>query len=118
MAANLDNMCILQALKLSVQARTKHDQGAILSYMQIDTQKLNAAAAGLHMVIYLNICSASESCMLSQVWSAPFQFALCIALLFREIGWSCLVGTTFLILVIPAIKWVASTQRKFSSAIL
>eukprot|EP00658_Telonema_sp_P-2_P038685 TRINITY_DN27705_c0_g1_i1.p1 TRINITY_DN27705_c0_g1~~TRINITY_DN27705_c0_g1_i1.p1 ORF type:complete len:1461 (-),score=356.90 TRINITY_DN27705_c0_g1_i1:130-4512(-) len=88
-----------KGLRLSNAARKIHTEGAVLSYMQIDAQKLCDSIPYLHMV-----------------WSAPLQFAFCMLLLYRELGWSCFAGVLVLVALIPVNTKVATTQRNYTRA--
>eukprot|EP00656_Telonema_subtile_P007441 TRINITY_DN13499_c0_g1_i1.p1 TRINITY_DN13499_c0_g1~~TRINITY_DN13499_c0_g1_i1.p1 ORF type:complete len:1204 (+),score=301.64 TRINITY_DN13499_c0_g1_i1:298-3909(+) len=95
----LNQAVYAKSLRLSNSARKDHPEGAVLSYMQIDSQKL------CDSIPYLNM-----------VWSAPLQFSLCMLLLYRELQWSCFAGVAVLVALIPLNTKVATTQRKFTRA--
>ena len=49
----MNQLVYSKALDLSNQSRKQHKEGAVLSYMQIDANKLNQSIPYLHMVLLL-----------------------------------------------------------------
>jgi ABC-type multidrug transport system fused ATPase/permease subunit len=92
------NQCVYRkALRLSHEARQEFGIGAIVSYMQIDAQKLMDATPYLHMI-----------------WSAWFQLSIATYLLFAEIQWAAFAGMGVMIILMPINIKVAKKQQKFT----
>lgn len=86
-------------MRLSYEARQDHTTGSIVSYMQIDAQKLADACPYMHMA-----------------WSAPLQLTLGITLLYGEIGVAGFAGLAVLVVMIPLNTFVARKQASFTRA--
>jgi hypothetical protein len=92
------NQCVYRkALVLSYEARQEFGVGAIVSYMQIDAQKLMDSAPYLHMI-----------------WSAWFQLSIATYLLFEEIQWAAFAGIGVMLVLMPINISVAKKQQKFT----
>eukprot|EP00935_MAST-01C_sp_MAST-1C-sp1_P001881 g1881.t1 len=86
-----------KAMHLSYTARQEFGIGAIVSFMQIDAQKLMDATPYLHMI-----------------WSAWFQMSMATALLWVEIGPAAFAGIGVMVILLPTNVWVAKKQQKFT----
>jgi len=71
--------------------------GSILSYMQIDAAKFGDAAPYLHLV-----------------WSAPFQIAIAMYLLYSMLGVAGFVGLAVMVVLIPVNVRVASRTAVYT----
>jgi len=95
--ASISQAVYVKAMKLSYEAAQEHSTGSIVSYMQIDAQKIADATPYLH-----------------GTWSAPLQLSIGIWLLYQEIGIAGVMGLVVLLLMIPMNTWVARKQANFT----
>ena len=86
-----------KSLRLSHDARREYGVGKIVSYMQIDADKLGSAAPYLHLT-----------------WSAPFQLTVAISLLWWQLGPSSMGGVVVLVIMMPINTMVARMQAKYT----
>ena len=97
--ASIAQLVYVKAMRLSYDAGQDHTTGSIVSYMQIDAQKLADATPYMHMA-----------------WSAPLQLSIGIWLLYREIGFAGIAGLGVLVIMIPINIVVARKQAAFTKA--
>ncbi|KAK7082098.1 Canalicular multispecific organic anion transporter 1 [Halocaridina rubra] len=83
-----------KALKISNSARKESTVGEIVNLMSVDAQRF------MDLTTYLNM-----------IWSAPLQIALCLVLLFRQLGPSVLAGLGVLIVLIPVNGFIANKTK-------
>ena len=82
--SSLTAMIFSKALKLSNEGRAAKSTGDIVNYMAVDQQRLT------DLTQFGN-----------QLWSAPFQIALCMISLYQLVGLSMFAGVGAMILMIP-----------------
>ena len=88
-----------KALRLTYGASREFGEGAIVSYMQIDADKLANAIPYLHLA-----------------WSAPLQLGICLWLLYGIVGPAAFAGLGVLILLMPLNTFVAKKQMRLTKA--
>ncbi|VDN11569.1 unnamed protein product [Dibothriocephalus latus] len=55
---------------------------------------------------------------INELWALPVQFFVALALLYLQLGVSCLVGVAFLIILLPVNRYVANRIGKYSSDLM
>ncbi|KAF2750248.1 hypothetical protein M011DRAFT_509795 [Sporormia fimetaria CBS 119925] len=76
--------------------------GAIINLMSVDAFKISEISAYLHFL-----------------WAnTPVQFVMCIALLYRVLGFSSIAGVGMMIILLPINMWIASQFSKIQKKIL
>eukprot|EP00002_Diphylleia_rotans_P003775 TRINITY_DN1266_c0_g1_i1.p1 TRINITY_DN1266_c0_g1~~TRINITY_DN1266_c0_g1_i1.p1 ORF type:complete len:1203 (-),score=279.41 TRINITY_DN1266_c0_g1_i1:2308-5916(-) len=83
-----------KSLVIDSESRQNNSVGSIVNLMSVDAQRFMDMVAYLHMV-----------------WSAPFQIAVSIYLLYQEVGSSVFAGLSVMILMIP-LNGVLATKLK------
>ncbi|KAL5489922.1 hypothetical protein ACEPAI_4754 [Sanghuangporus weigelae] len=73
-----------KSLRLSGKARTKHSVGQITTMISTDATRLDLVSASIH-----------------NLWVAPIQIVIGVALLINNLGYSALVGLAILIIGFP-----------------
>lgn len=84
-----------KSLKLSNEGRANKTTGDIVNYMAVDAQRLQDLAQ-----------------FLQQVWSAPFQIAICMISLYNLVGWSMLAGIGVMLIMIPVNGFIARFMKR------
>ncbi|KAH7041035.1 P-loop containing nucleoside triphosphate hydrolase protein [Microdochium trichocladiopsis] len=84
-----------KSLKLSNEGRASKTTGDIVNYMAVDAQRLQDLAQ-----------------FLQQLWSAPFQIAICMISLYNLVGWSMLAGIGVMIIMIPINGFIARFMKR------
>ncbi|KAJ1337700.1 ATP-binding cassette subfamily C (CFTR/MRP) member 1 [Microdochium nivale] len=84
-----------KSLKLSNEGRASKTTGDIVNYMAVDAQRLQDLAQ-----------------FLQQVWSAPFQIAICMVSLYNLVGWSMLAGVGVMLIMIPINGFIARFMKR------
>ena len=82
--SSLTAMIYGKSLKLSNEGKAAKSTGDIVNYMAVDTQRLQ------------DLTQYGQ-----QLWSAPFQIALCMLSLYQLVGYSMFAGVGIMILSIP-----------------
>ncbi|ODO00356.1 hypothetical protein I350_06992 [Cryptococcus amylolentus CBS 6273] len=80
-----------KSMNLSVEGRTAHPNGRLLSYMSSDISRVD-------------YCAQCESHQYA-VWTAPIQLILTLILLIIQIGPSALVGFSLFVILAPLQTW-------------
>ena len=88
-----------KALRLTYGASREFGEGAIVSFMQIDADKLANSIPYLHLI-----------------WSAPLQLAICLWLLYGIVGPAAFAGLGVLVLLMPLNTFVAKKQMRLTKA--
>ena len=83
-----------KSLKLSNEGRAAKTTGDIVNYMAVDTQRLQ------------DLTQYAQ-----QLWSAPFQIALCLASLYQMVGLSMLAGVGAMLIMIPINGIIAKLMK-------
>lgn len=83
-----------KSLRLSNEGRTTKTTGDIVNYMAVDAQRLQ-----------------DLSQVAQQLWSAPFQIAICMVSLYQLVGWSMLAGIGVMIFMMPVQGLVSRIMR-------
>ncbi|KAI1769054.1 P-loop containing nucleoside triphosphate hydrolase protein [Hypoxylon sp. FL1150] len=84
-----------KSLKLSNEGRSTKTTGDIVNYMAVDAQRLQDLTQ-----------------FAQQLWSAPFQIALCMVSLYQLVGWSMLSGIAVMIVMIPINGFIAKMMKR------
>lgn len=82
-------------MKLSSEGRASKTTGDIVNYMAVDAQRLQDLTQ-----------------FAQQVWSAPFQIAICMFSLYQLVGWSMLAGVGVMIIMIPINGFIARFMKR------
>eukprot|EP00936_MAST-01D_sp_MAST-1D-sp1_P000713 g713.t1 len=90
-----------KAMRLTFESRRSFGVGAIVSYMQIDSDKIANAVPYLHLA-----------------WSAPLQLAIALYLLQAQVGPSAFAGLGILIALMPVNTWVAKKQMAYTKSVM
>lgn len=93
--AGLASAIYKKSLKLSSEGRATKTTGDIVNYMAVDAQRLQDLTQ-----------------FAQQVWSAPFQIAICMFSLYQLVGWSMLAGVGVMIIMIPINGFIARFMKK------
>ncbi|KOO23503.1 multidrug resistance-associated protein 3, partial [Chrysochromulina tobinii] len=86
-----------KALALAHEQRQEFGTGAIVSYMQIDAQKLADALPYLHLL-----------------WQGPLQLAVATYMLYDFMGYSGLAALGVLIISMPLNTWISNKARVYT----
>ncbi|XP_027741828.1 multidrug resistance-associated protein 1-like isoform X3 [Empidonax traillii] len=89
----------LMALTLANSSRQNYTTGQIVNLMSADAQQL------LELALNMNV-----------LWSAPFQIAVAVVFLWKELGPSILAGVAVLLLVIPVNARIAAKVRRLKKS--
>jgi ABC-type multidrug transport system fused ATPase/permease subunit len=92
----LNGLLYEKSLKLSGRARQQFSTGQMVNLMTNDSSRLEMAALFIHYI-----------------WSGPFQIFVILALLYKLIGWSVLVGFTIFLVFFPIQAKIAAWLGKF-----
>ncbi|KAI6092615.1 ABC transporter type 1, transmembrane domain-containing protein [Hypoxylon rubiginosum] len=84
-----------KSLKLSNEGRSTKTTGDIVNYMAVDAQRLQDLTQ-----------------FAQQLWSAPFQIAICMISLYQLVGWSMLSGIAVMIVMIPINGFIAKMMKR------
>ncbi|KAI1777523.1 ABC transporter type 1, transmembrane domain-containing protein [Hypoxylon cercidicola] len=84
-----------KSLKLSNEGRSTKTTGDIVNYMAVDAQRLQDLTQ-----------------FAQQLWSAPFQIALCMVSLYQLVGWSMLSGIAVMLAMIPINGYIAKLMKR------
>uniref|UniRef100_T1JAN3 ABC-type xenobiotic transporter n=1 Tax=Strigamia maritima TaxID=126957 RepID=T1JAN3_STRMM len=90
-----------KCLATNVSNMMKLNTGEIVNYMSTDTDRI------------MNFCPSFH-----QFWSLPLQIAVCIVLLYLQVGLACLTGIGFVVILIPINKWLANKIGKLSVSMM
>lgn len=93
--AGLASAIYKKSLKLSSEGRATKTTGDIVNYMAVDAQRLQDLTQ-----------------FAQQVWSAPFQIAICMFSLYQLVGWSMLAGVGVMIIMIPINGFIARFMKR------
>lgn len=93
--AGLASAIYKKSLKLSSEGRATKTTGDIVNYMAVDAQRLQDLTQ-----------------FAQQVWSAPFQIAICMFSLYQLVGWSMLAGVGVMIVMIPINGFIARFMKR------
>ncbi|RMD42862.1 hypothetical protein DV735_g2276, partial [Chaetothyriales sp. CBS 134920] len=85
----------VKSLKLSNEARATQSTGDIVTYMSVDQQRLS------------DLCQWGL-----QIFSAPFQIALCMISLYNLVGISFMAGVASMILMVPINGLIARLMKR------
>ncbi|XP_027762174.1 multidrug resistance-associated protein 1-like [Empidonax traillii] len=88
-----------KALTLANSSRQNYTTGQIVNLMSADAQQL------LELALNMNV-----------LWSAPFQIAMAVVFLWKELGPSVLAGVAVLLLVIPVNARIAAKVRRLKKS--
>jgi ATP-binding cassette subfamily C (CFTR/MRP) protein 1 len=83
-----------KALKLSNEGRASKTTGDIVNFMAVDAQRLQDLTQ-----------------FAQQLWSAPFQIAICMLSLYQLVGWSMLAGIAVMIFMVPINGFIAKYMK-------
>ncbi|KAH9884583.1 P-loop containing nucleoside triphosphate hydrolase protein [Xylariomycetidae sp. FL2044] len=84
-----------KSLKLSNEGRSSKTTGDIVNYMAVDAQRLSDLTQ-----------------FAQQLWSAPFQIAICMISLYQLVGWSMLAGIGVMIIMVPINGFIAKMMKR------
>ena len=84
-----------KSLKLSNEGRASKTTGDVVNYMAVDAQRLQDLVQSLQ-----------------QVWSAPFQIAICMISLYQLVGWSMMAGIGVMLVMIPVNGLIARMMKR------
>lgn len=84
-----------KSLKLSNEGRSTKTTGDIVNYMAVDAQRLQDLTQ-----------------FAQQLWSAPFQIAICMISLYQLVGWSMLSGIAVMLVMIPINGFIAKLMKR------
>ncbi|ETN40306.1 uncharacterized protein HMPREF1541_04582 [Cyphellophora europaea CBS 101466] len=93
--ASLTSMIYSKSLKLSNESRATKSTGDIVTYMSVDQQRLS------------DLCQWGQ-----QLWSAPFQIALCMISLYKLVGVACFAGVAAMVLMVPINAFIARFMKR------
>ncbi|XP_065662304.1 ATP-binding cassette sub-family C member 10 isoform X3 [Hydra vulgaris] len=80
-----------KSLNVNKISLSSYSRGQIMNFMSTDTNCV------------VNFCQSFH-----EFWSLPFQIAICLYLLYQQVGVAFLSGLSFIILLIPINKWIAN----------
>ena len=100
--AGIGDLVYRKALRLAHQERQRFGVGPIVSYMQVDSQKL-AFAVGFWG---------------HDTWSIPLVIAIGTYQLYTFLGVSALLGVGSMVLVLPAQRWCQKNLKKYNEALM
>ncbi|XP_064623538.1 ATP-binding cassette sub-family C member 10-like [Lineus longissimus] len=90
-----------KTVSVSMVSLGKFTTGEIVNFMSTDTDRIVNFAPSFH-----------------QFWSLPFQVAISLYLLYRQIGLAFLAGLGFAVLLIPINRWIAVKIGSLSKAMM
>jgi ATP-binding cassette subfamily C (CFTR/MRP) protein 10 len=90
-----------KSLSVNSVNMSKFSTGQVVNYMSTDTDRI------------VNFCPSFH-----QFWSLPFQIAVSLYLLYRQVGLAFLAGVVFSILLIPINRWLAKKIGQLSTAMM
>jgi ABC-type multidrug transport system fused ATPase/permease subunit len=93
--SSLTSAIYRKSLKLSNEGRSSKTTGDIVNYMAVDAQRLQ------------DLTQFGQ-----QVWSAPFQIAICMLSLYQLVGWSMLSGVGVMLIMIPINGFIARFMKR------
>ena len=100
--ASVGDVVYRHALSLAHAERQRFGIGPIVSYMQVDAQKLAMAAAFWG----------------HDVWSIPLVIIVGSVQLYSFLGWSALIGVGSMILVLPAQRYCQKNLMKYNQSLM
>jgi len=90
-----------KALSVSTVSLSRFSSGEVVNFMSTDTDRVINFTNSFH-----------------QFWSLPFQVAVSLYLLYRQLGLSFLAGLVFAILLIPVNRWIAIKIGSLSTTMM
>ena len=86
-----------KSLRLTPGGRRGFTTGKITNLMTTDAEALQQICQQLH-----------------GLWSAPIRIVFAVVLLFQQLGWASVIGSSILVLMFPAQAYIISKMRSFS----
>jgi ATP-binding cassette, subfamily C (CFTR/MRP), member 1 len=93
--SGLTGVIYAKSMRLSNEGRASKTTGDIVNYMAVDTQRMQDLMQ-----------------FLTQVWSAPFQIAICMLSLYQLVGKSMFAGVGIMIFMIPVNGVISRFMKK------
>lgn len=116
------SMVYEKALKARPPASSKSSEneedgstGAVLNLMSTDCDRVANFCGRFAPCLFLEMITRDS---FHQFWSLPFQIAVCLYLLYRQVGLAFLAGLLFAILLIPLNRWIAQKIGNYSTTMM
>ncbi|XP_066936141.1 ATP-binding cassette sub-family C member 10-like isoform X2 [Clytia hemisphaerica] len=90
-----------KTLSISTSTLNGFSTGQVVNYMSTDTNRISGFTYSFH-----------------EFWSLPFKVAVCLYLLYKQVGISFLAGVGVIVLLIPINKWISSKILKLSEKVM
>uniref|UniRef100_A0A1I8HCF8 ABC-type xenobiotic transporter n=1 Tax=Macrostomum lignano TaxID=282301 RepID=A0A1I8HCF8_9PLAT len=97
----LASLVYRKTLNVPVSAMGQYSSGQALNFLSTDADRI------------VNFCPSFH-----QLWSMPLQIVVVTALLWYQVGWVCLVGLAFTLLLLPVNRLIAVKIEQQSAAMM